>query len=214
MKKSILIIGAGPGLSQSVAEKFAAEGYHINLISRKQNNLAQIKFVLEQKGITVNYAVADASDSGQLTDAIEKLSKEASGFDVVLYNAAVLKAKDIMEESTQSLTSEFVVNVANALHSLQVSYEGLKLKKGAFLLTGGGLGIHPSAAYGSLSIGKAGIRSLAFQLHDRLKGEGIYVGLLTIAGFITVDSTTHSPSILADLFWNLYSDRNNVEYRH
>lgn len=213
MEKSILIIGAGPGLSRSVAEKFAKEGFIINLVSRNQDNLEKLKQELNAKGINVNYAVADAGEAYQLTKAVAELSYSNSGFDAVLYNAAVLKAKNILEETSESLTHEFTINVANALHTLHLTYAGLKQKKGAFLLTGGGLALNPSAEYGSLSIGKAGVRSLAYQLHDQLKDDGIYVGLLTVAGFILPHSETHSPEILADLFWNLYNERTAVEFK-
>jgi short-subunit dehydrogenase len=213
MEKSILIIGAGPGLSRSVAEKFAKEGFTINLVSRNQGNLEKLKQELNAKGIDVNYAVADAGEADQLTKAVAELSEGNSGFDAVLYNAAVLKAKNILEETSESLTHEFTINVANALHTLQLTHAGLKQKKGALLLTGGGLALDPSAEYGSLSIGKAGIRSLAYQLHDQLKDDGIYVGLLTVAGFILPNSETHSPEILADLFWNLYNERTAVEFK-
>ncbi|GAA4154263.1 hypothetical protein GCM10022217_11080 [Chryseobacterium ginsenosidimutans] len=212
MEKSILIIGAGPGLSRGVAEKFAKEGFAINLVSRNQDNLEKIKQELNAKDINVKYAVADAGKADQLTKAVAALSDGNSGFDAVLYNAAVLKAKNIVEETSETLTQEFTINVANALHTLQLTHAGLKQKKGAFLLTGGGLAINPSAEYGSLSIGKAGIRSLAYQLHDQLKDDGIYVGLLTVAGFILPDSETHSPEILADLFWNLYNEGTAVEF--
>ena len=211
MKKSILIIGAGSGLSLSVAEKFATEGFTISLISRNEGNLKNIKHDLETKGIRVDYAAADVADTVGLDEAIRKLSNRASGFDAVLYNAAVVKAKDIMDESVADIIDDFAVNVAGTIQSLQSSYSDLKDKQGAFLLTGGGLGVQPLAAYGSLSIGKAGIRSLAYQLHDRLKDEGIYVGLLTVAGFISPESATHSPAVLAELFWNLYTNRNAIE---
>ena len=212
MSKSILIIGAGSGLSQGVAEKFAAEGFAISLISRNTQNLENIKQNLNAKGIDVTYAAADAGNVQQLGTAITNLSEFNSGFDVVLYNAAVLKAKDILEETSQSLTEDFTINVANALHALQAAYPGLKQKQGAFLLTGGGLSVNPSAAYGSLSIGKAGLRNLAYQLHERVKQDNIYVGLLTVAGFIKPESATHSPAVLADLFWNLYNERTAVEF--
>jgi len=212
MSKSILIIGAGSGLSQGVAEKFAAEGFAISLISRNTQNLENIKQNLNAKGIDVTYAAADAGNVQQLGTAITNLSEFNSGFDVVLYNAAVLKAKDILEETSQSLTEDFTINVANALHALQAAYPGLKQKQGAFLLTGGGLSVNPSAAYGSLSIGKASLRNLAYQLHERVKQDNIYVGLLTVAGFIKPESATHSPAVLADLFWNLYNERTAVEF--
>jgi short-subunit dehydrogenase len=211
MKKSILIIGAGNGLSNGVAEKFGAEGFAISLISRTAANLEAIKNVLSAKGIEVNYATADAGNAKQLSQAINDLATQADGFDVVLYNAAVLKAKDIMEESAAVLIEDFTINVGNALHSLEVVYPRLREKKGTFLLTGGGLALSPSAAYGSLSIGKAGIRSLAYQLNDRLKDEGIYVGLLTVDGFINPQSETHSPAVLANLFWKLYNEKSTVE---
>ncbi|UFH57269.1 SDR family oxidoreductase [Spirosoma sp. KNUC1025] len=211
MKKSLLIIGAGPGLSSSVAEKFASEGFNIKLVSRSAVNLERIKRKLEAQGIDVAFSTADAGSATQLRESIQTLSIGSSGFDVVLYNAAVVKARDIMDESPEELTREFTVNVANALSVLQATYEGLKHTKGAFLLTGGGLGINPSADYGSLSIGKAGVRSLAYQLHERLKADGIYVGLLTVAGFINPDSETHAPALLADLFWKLYAERTEVE---
>jgi len=213
MKKTILIIGAGPGLSQGVAEKFAAEGFAINLVSCNQNNLEKMKQELNTKGIDAAYATADAGNANQLDEAINSLSQNQSGFDVVLYNAAVLKSKDILEETSESLVHDFTINVANALHVLQLTHAGLKQKKGALLLTGGGLAIHPSADYGSLSIGKAGIRSLAYQLNEKLATDGIYVGLLTVAGFIKPDSETHSPSVLADLFWKLYKERTAIEFQ-
>ena len=212
MKKSILIIGAGSGLSNSVAEKFGTEGFAVSLISRNAANLEIIKTDLAAKGISVNYATADAGNAAQLTKAINDLAAQPDAFDVVLYNAAVVKEKDIMDESSAVLVEDFTINVSNALHSLQVVYPRLREKKGTFLLTGGGLGVAPSAAWGSLSIGKAGIRSLAYQLHDRLKDEGIYVGLLTINGLIKPESETHSPALLADLFWKLYQERSVVEY--
>ena len=211
MKKSLLIIGAGPGLSRSVAERFAREGFRISLISRNAANLGKIKEGLEAQGIEVAYVAADAGNAAQLKESIQTLSEGTSGFDVVLYNAAVVKELDIMDEDPQVLTHEFSINVSNALTSIQATYEGLRQKKGAFLLTGGGLGVTPAAAYGSLSIGKAGVRSLAYQLNERLKGEGIYVGLLTVAGFINSYSPTHSPELLASLFWKMYTERSQVE---
>jgi short-subunit dehydrogenase len=211
MGKSILIIGAGPGLSRSVAERFGREGFSVSLVSRNVDNLENLKSTLERQGINALYAAADAANAEGLKEAIGSLSQAVAGFDVVLYNAAVVKALDIMDEDPQVLTHEFSINVSNALTSIQAAYEGLRQKKGAFLLTGGGLGVTPAAAYGSLSIGKAGVRSLAYQLHERLIGEGIYVGLLTVAGFINSDSPTHSPELLASLYWKMYTERSQVE---
>ncbi|KQM77930.1 hypothetical protein ASE74_16150 [Pedobacter sp. Leaf216] len=214
MKKSILIIGAGPGLSQGVAEKFGDNGFNVSLISRNASKLGELKKSLSEKGINVNYLAADAGKSSDLTKAITALITQSGGFDVVLYNAAVLKQKDILEESTEELISDFTVNVANALIAFQATYSTLKERKGVFLITGGGFGIHPNADYGSLSIGKAALRSLAYQLNERVKSDGIFTGLVSVAGLISSDSETHSPKILAEDFYQLYTERKVVEIFH
>ncbi|MET0463936.1 MAG: SDR family NAD(P)-dependent oxidoreductase [Chitinophagaceae bacterium] len=214
MKKSILIISAGPGLSRSVAEHFGKQGFTVALVSYNQPMLDELHAYLQQKGIESIEAVADVANAADLQRAILELADKVGGFDVVHYNAAVVKAKDIMEESADSLVSEFTINAAHALLALQTAYPGLSAKQGALLLTGGGLGLVPNAGWGSLSIGKAGLRSLALQLHDRLRSEGIYVGLLTIDGLIDVKSATHNPTTLAGLFWKLYSERDAVEIHH
>lgn len=214
IKKSILIVSAGSGLSLSVAEQFGNEGFAIGLISRNPEKLKSLKEYLDAKGIESYTAAGDAGSAEDLTNAIQTLSEHLGGFDVVHYNAAVVKAQDILEESSESLTKEFTINVANALHALQMTYPNLKQKQGALLLTGGGLALKPSPDYGSLSIGKAGLRSLAYQLHNRLKADNIHVGLLTVDGLIDPVSKTHSPEELAKLFYALYLDRSIVEIHH
>jgi short-subunit dehydrogenase len=214
MKKSILIIGAGPGLSQGIAEKFGKEGFNVSLISRNASKLEDLKTSINQIGIEADYLAADAGNALELSLAITALTQRSGGFDVVLYNAAVLKQKDILQESSEELVNDFTINVANALITLQAVYTTLKERKGAFLLTGGGFGITPNSDYGSLSIGKAGLRSLAYQLNERLKSDGIFAGLVSVAGVISKDSETHSPEILAEDFYRLYSLREAVEIHH
>lgn len=47
--------------------------------------------------------------------------------------------------------------------------EELRASEGAFLLSGGGFADYPIADYGSLSIGKGGLKIFAIQLNARLK---------------------------------------------
>lgn len=214
MKKSILIIGAGPGLSQGIAEKFGSAGFSVSLISRNVTNLENLKKDISQSGTEVNYAVADAGNAEELKQAISTLTESTGGFDVVLYNVVVVTQKDILEENAVDLAREFTLNVAHALVSLQATYSSLKERKGVFLLTGGGFAYHPNAQYGSLSLGKASLRNLAYQLNERLKTEGIFAGLVSVAGQISKESTTHSPAILAEDFFKLYQERNVAEIQH
>ena len=211
MKKSILIIGAGEGVSQATAEKFGREGFSIGLINRDAAKTKILVSQLELKGITVFTATADATSDSSLTHAISTLTTQLQGIDVLLYNAAALKEKDIIEVDPQEFIDDFEVNVAAALRSVQLTYEQLRHNKGTVLLTGGGFATHPSYLNGTLSIGKAGIRNLAFQLNDRLAHDGIYVGTLTITAKVSPDNETHNPALLAQKYWEMFQSKTQTE---
>jgi short-subunit dehydrogenase len=214
MKKNIIIVGAGPGLSTGIAQKFGQEGFNIGLISRNAEKLQQQSHELKALGITAYYASANAYDKDSLSNAIVSLQTQMGKIDTFIYNAAALKMKNIMDETTDELVDDFKISVANAFHSVKILHKDLKENQGVVLLTGGGFAIHPSPAFGSLSLGKASLRSLAFQLNEVLKSDNIYVGTVTINGYIQHSSETHSPKILAEKFWTLYQQRNDIEIQY
>ena len=214
MNKSIIIVGAGPGLSAGVAEKFGNEGFTVGLISRNEKKLAQMQQDLRQKNITAYYTTADAYRAEELGGALRRLSRQVGRVDVLHYNAAALKMKDLMEETSDALVEDFKISTAHAFHSVKVLLEELKSAQGAILLTGGVFATNPSPAFGSLSLGKAALRNLAYQLHGVLQPEGVYVGTMTIDGYIQSNSETHSPKVLAEKFWEMYRNRTDIELRY
>lgn len=214
MSKNIIIVGAGPNLSLGIAEKFAENNFSIGLISRNEEKLKAQVADFQAKGIKAEYAVADAHNSSQLENALTKLVAQLGSVDVLLYNAAAMKYKNILDETTEDLVEDFKISVANAFHSVKTLHAQLKEAKGAVLFTGGGLALYPNPQVGSLSLGKAGLRNLAFQLNEVLKPDGIYVGTLTVNNAIQPDSETDSPKILADKFYEMYLNRTDVEIQY
>lgn len=214
MKKSILIIGAGEGLSASVAEKFGKQGYRIGLISRSTDNLSHLAEKLSRLGIPAFSATADAGNRSALSRAIGQIKQQMGSIDVLFYNAAAVRAQDILTESAKSLSHDLLVNAGGALDAVKLLHEDLKQAKGAVLITGGGLANYPHPMYGSISIGKAALHNLALQLHERLKADEIYVGTLTINNMMTADSPTHSPSLVTEQFWNLFIARDSAELEY
>ena len=209
MVKSIIIVGYGPGISTAVADKYGAEGYTVGLVSRHHHEslLAQ----LAQNGVNAYFESADAGNIPDLQTALHRLLDQLGGVSVVLYNAAVLKATDILRLPPQELVQDFGVNVAGALETVQTLLNELKKTGGAVLFTGGGLAMDPHPQYGSLSIGKAGLRSLAFQLHQRLQPEGVYAGVLTITQGINEEDPIYSPQTLTGHLWQMAQKRSTPE---
>ena len=211
MNKTLIIIGAGPGIGTAVAERFGKNGYQIGLVSRNVINIGITVEHLQASGITAYAASADVSKPDQLKAAISELNNKLGNIDVVLYNAAVLKSKNITQETGSDLIEDFKVNVGGALDTFLIARKELSANRGALLITGGGLSDHPSSQYGSLSMGKAALKSLALQLHMEASADGIYVGLLTITNALSPNDPKYSPSKMADQFWEMVQLRTEAE---
>ena len=96
---------------------------------------------------------------------------------------------------------------------------------GAILITNGGFGdISPEtdeyvtkANVMGMALANAAKQKLAGLLAQRLKGDGVYVGEVTIYGTVKRSSTDNGsgidPSIVAEKFWDLYQSRSEVRTR-
>jgi short-subunit dehydrogenase len=215
MKKTIVIIGAGKGISKAVAEKFGQQGYHIILIARSKENLEEIVTTLESKNINAQYFVADVNDSDSMKDVFEQIWENVGFIDTLMYNASKNKHVNIAEETADSLTKDFKTNVAAALTAIQLVLPDMEKNNiGTILLTGGGLALQPNEEYGSLSIGKAGLRSLAQSLHQALLPKNIFVGTVTVCGFVQENDDKYAPDKIAEQFWKLNTERNQFEIQY
>jgi short-subunit dehydrogenase len=212
--KSILIIGAGPGIAMGVAQKFGKEGYSVGLISRNKEKLVKLTEELSSEGITSKFATADAGNSNELAAAIQSLRSELPTIEIVHYNAAVLRALNVLENDPQELLHDLNVGIVGAVATIQEVREDLKTAKGSFLLTGGGFAEYPMAAYGSVSLAKAGIKNLTQQLHDELKADDIYVGSVSVNGMVNPADEKYNPTAIGNVFFELNTSRSAAFYSY
>lgn len=215
MSKVIVIIGAGNGIGKAVAERFGKEGFAVALIARKKGKLHELQHELKQKNIDAYTFIGDAGDTESMRDVFSQIWEKWDFIEVLHYNVANLKNVDIANETADGLTKDFKVNVAGvmtALHHVLPDME--KKKKGTILLTGGGYSLQPNPQYGSLSIGKAGIRNLAQSLHIALQPKNIFVGTVTICGKVDEMDEKYTPIKIAEQFWKLYIEKSESEIQY
>lgn len=55
------------------------------------------------------------------------------------------------------------------------------------------------------------VRSLVYALAEELKPQNVYVGTVTIGGYVS-KGTFYDPDLIADKYWYLYQNRNEVEF--
>ena len=67
MKKTIVVVGAGKGLGNHVAEKFGRNDFRVVLMARGRASLEAYQKAFEDKGIETCIYIADAADPASLT---------------------------------------------------------------------------------------------------------------------------------------------------
>jgi NADP-dependent 3-hydroxy acid dehydrogenase YdfG len=203
----LIIVGVGPGISLAVARRFGSHGFTVGLIARREQTLRKYRDELAAAGIRALYRVADCGRETELGAALQEIQAEAGVPEVLLYNAAHIKWKNLLDETAASLTADFSVNVAGALTSVRAVLPALRAaNKGTILLTGSMFAEDPVPAFGSLSIGKAGLRNLAHGLAKSLGGTAIRVHYLSIQGRVTPEDPQRGPAVIAERCWQLHTE--------
>src|SRR3954453_10226149 len=93
--KHVLILGAGPGLSAAVEQRFGREGFEVTLLARSGRNLTEVAERLRAENVTWNTVPGDAADTQLFRKPWESIPAEATP-GVVIYNACVSAPADLL----------------------------------------------------------------------------------------------------------------------
>ncbi|PRB71741.1 short-chain dehydrogenase [Arthrobacter sp. MYb213] len=207
-----MIVGAGPGLGLSLAKKFGKKNFNVALIARNQESLDNFQSSLSEMNIKSAGFAADVTNEQQIADAFSQVRATFGQIDVLVYNAGVIAPVSAAQTTAQIANQHMQVNIIGGISAAQqVIPEMVERQQGAIFFTGGGateLTVTPILT--TLSIGKSGLRSYAHCLHEELATQGIYVGMLSIAGVIE-EGTYFSPDNIADEYVDMYEKRDGAE---
>jgi NAD(P)-dependent dehydrogenase (short-subunit alcohol dehydrogenase family) len=211
--KNAIIVGVGPGLGLSLAKKFGRKGFSVAMIARRKEALDQYCKILQKEGLKATGHPANVGDFGSLSSAIRSIVEEVGNPTILIYNVSILNPGSPTGIDPAGFVGDFKVNVAGLLVAIQSVLPSLKQSEDPMIMvTGGGLALKPFHEYASLSVGKAGIRSLTGSLAQELKPEGVRVGTIIINGMI--EKGTHfDPDLISEEFWKMYQDEGRKQER-
>jgi NAD(P)-dependent dehydrogenase (short-subunit alcohol dehydrogenase family) len=192
---SALIVGAGAGLSASLARALAKEGVRVALAARSVEDLDALK---RETGATTF-----ACDASARTD-VEKLfvELEAAGGapEIVIYNASYRTRGPLIELDPTEVERSIAVSAFGAfLVAQQAVRRMLPKQSGAILFTGASASVKGYAQSASFAMGKFALRGLAQSMARELAPQGIHVAHVVIDGGIkSARRSESSPASLLD----------------
>ena len=177
----IVVVGAGPGVSGSVARAFAREGYDVGLLGIDEDQLLTSAGQLEQLGATVGHAVADLTDADAASAAIRRFGEHAGRIDVLHFNPSAFREKDPLELTVAELLEDVTLGVGALLVAVQAGRPFMSAG-GRVTATGSMAADRPWHRAASLGVQKAGLRNLVHSLDATLAPDGIRAVSVTVRG--------------------------------
>ncbi len=184
----VLIIGAGAGLSASLARLFAAKGLKVSLAAREPGDLDALA---RETGATTHRC--DAADHAQVEALFAGLDHPTPP-DVLVYNPSARVRGPLIELDPAAVQAAVQVTAVGAFYAAQQAAKRMvPANHGAILLTGASAGVKGYAQSASFAMGKFALRGLAQSMARELHPLGIHIGHFVVDGAIRNPGRTEDP---------------------
>jgi NAD(P)-dependent dehydrogenase (short-subunit alcohol dehydrogenase family) len=176
--RTALIIGAGPGISASVARQLAAEGLSVALAARDTAKLAEL---VSETGATA--FAADATDPAAVAALFKSVDERLGEPDLVIYNPSARVPGPLAELDPEAVRQALLVSAFGGFLAVQQAAQRMGPKgHGAILLTGASASMKGYARSAAFAMGKFALRGLAQSAARELGPKGIHVAHFNIDG--------------------------------
>lgn len=183
MTRNVLIAGAGPGVSGSLARLYAAEGADIGLLGADQAVLGTLADQVVAAGGTAEAAVVDLTDETATRAVVTRLAEKLGHVDVLHFNPSAYREKDPLSLSVDELLADVRLGVGGLLPLLQAARPFMG-PGGRVTATGSMAADKPWFGAASLGVQKAGLQNLVRSIDAALSGDGIRAVSVTVRGML------------------------------
>jgi len=206
--KTALIVGAGEGLSASLARLFAKQGIRVALAARKIEKLGALCAETGARAFACN-----ASEPEEVERLLGLVDREIATPDVVVYNASGRARGAFVELVAADVENTIAVSAFGGfLVAQEAAKRMLPNKHGAILFTGASASVKGYSQSAPFAMGKFALRGLAQSMARELSPHGIHVAHFVIDGGIRSAARTEpidrpdsmlDPDAIAFSYWNV-----------
>ncbi|UZE48662.1 SDR family NAD(P)-dependent oxidoreductase [Rhodopseudomonas sp. P2A-2r] len=178
--ETALIVGAGEGISASLARLLSKQGLRVALAAR---NIAKLDALCRDTGATA--FTCDATDADDVEKLFADVENKLGKPDVVVYNASQRARGPFIELAPADVAQSIAVSAFGGfLVAQQALQRMLPDRHGAILFTGASASIKGFAQSAPFAMGKFALRGLAQSLAREFAPQGIHIAHFVIDGGI------------------------------
>lgn len=231
MPPTIAVFGAGAGLGQALAHRYAQDGYEVVLVARRRQPLDLFAQDLTGAGASAHVITADLADTDAVPALAEQIRATVGDLDALYYaptpGDGFVPAADLTPQRAQDFMPLAVYSLLALVQ--QFLPHMIEQGAGAILTAQGASAVQGPPNMSGPGPAQAAQRNYLQSLHAEMADKGVYVGMLYI-GAIIENSAFHTqteeakaagagrdwgptvnPAHLADLLWNMHSTKGKSE---
>jgi NAD(P)-dependent dehydrogenase (short-subunit alcohol dehydrogenase family) len=187
--RTALIVGAGAGISASLARGLTRAGLKVGLAARDASKLAPL--TAETGAIAFT---ADAADPASVDRLFAEADDRLGAPDVVVYNASARAPGPLTELDPEAVRQALAVTAFGGfLVVQQAARRMLPQGRGAILLTGATASVKGFARSAAFAMGKFALRGLAQSAARELGPQGIHVAHVVVDGGVRSERRPEPP---------------------
>ncbi|SHH41661.1 SDR family NAD(P)-dependent oxidoreductase [Halobaculum gomorrense] len=209
-----VIAGVGPGLGESVARRFAAEGCEIGLLARSGDYLDELAADLPTEAVA---APANLAEPADIAAAFDRIRDGLGPVDVLVNHASAASWTGLQDTSLDAFDRAYEVGPRADFLCSQAAVRDMldearpaDERGGTIIFTGATTSVRGREGAVGFSMAKFGSRGLAESMARELGPEGVHVAHAVIDGGILtpgVETDTPEeyldPDAIADSYWHL-----------
>lgn len=213
--ETALIVGAGSGLSASLARLLAREGMKVALASRSTDDLEPLA-----KETGAKTFACDASKPADVARLFADLDGSVGAPDVAIYNASYRTRGPLADLDPVEVEKSIMVSAYGGfLVAREAVRRMLPKKKGVILFTGASASVKGYAQSAPFAMGKFALRGLSQSMARELQPQGIHVAHVIVDGGIKSERRSEpadnpdsllDPDSIAENYLNLIRQPRNA----
>ena len=179
-KEVALIVGAGPGLSASLARLFKKDGMTVALAARDAKKLDGLVKEIDGRAFP-----CDASSPKDVENLFDSVTKDVGEPNLVVYNASGRVRGPITGLDPEEVRKTIMVTCYGGFLVGQTAAKRMiKAGRGTILFTGASASIKGFANSAAFAMGKLGLTGLVQSMARELQPQNIHVAQVVIDGGI------------------------------
>lgn len=189
-----VVTGAGRGIGEAIAKRFAEEGAKVAVVSRTEGNAAKTAEAINaaHAGAAKAYAV-DVADFQAVQELADTILRDFGKVDILVNNAGVTRDGLSMRMSSEDWDVVVDTNLKGAFNFIRAVQRPMaKQRSGRIINISSVSGLMGNAGQANYAASKAGLIGLTKTIARELAGRGVTVNAVA-PGFIDTDMTKALP---------------------